>query len=356
MVLSVGLIALTGLAGVTPARAAQVGGVGVASPGRAPAQVVIVPRATIPAAATAVGTPVPGAAVPAVGTPVPGAAAPAVGTPVPTVAAGATPGAVTPTAGTPASPTFPQSSVSPSGDVDVSQQELYYLYLSQLYGAQAPPSPAAEAAAAKNATDYFTNGAALTSVPTSGPTARYFTDGSQVATIPTTVIPSYSFAPIYPRQSQAVAVDAGEPPPPPPIPEAGSPVEEPAEDAGAAPVNTSPSAPSGPSPAGPSETPPTNGELTSMYESLLALYPTPTVPAPGPSAPVAESTPSTAATEEPTEATPARPGPLAGPLARREARHSSTAAIVGALVGGIALGAILMFLGARMNPRPRTHA
>jgi hypothetical protein len=234
----------------------------------------------------------------------------------------------------------------------VSQQELYYLYLSQLYGAQAPSSPGAQTEAAKNATDYFTNGAALTSVPTSGPTARYFTDGSQVATIPTSVIPSYSFAPIYPRQSQAAVVDAGEPPPPPPIPEAGSPVEEPTGDAGAAPVNTSPSEPSGPSPTGPSETPPTNGELTSMYESLLALYPAPTVPAPGPSAPVAEARPSTTATEEPTESTPARPGPVA----RREARHSSTAAIVGALVGGIALGAILMFLGARMNPRPRTHA
>jgi hypothetical protein len=245
------------------------------------------------------------------------------------------PGSVVPQTGTPgeAPPSLGQS-----------QQELYNLYLSQLYGSQSvspPQSPQGEAA--RQAAEYLSNGAAATAVPTSGPAAQYFTNGSQVTTVPTSAIPNYSFAPAFTPAWQEPEAEAG-----PPTLDAG-PLQEPAEeDAGAppAPANTSPSSPAGPPRPGPSERAPTPGELTSVYASLLAAYPAPTVPAPGPSALA------TATTEAPTESPPAQPGPVA----RREARHAMTVAVVTALVGGIALGALLVFLGARLNPRPRYPA
>jgi hypothetical protein len=302
--------------------------------GAAPLRAVLTPPVrpgAPPPMVTAPGTPA---------TTVPGAApvlAPASPTPAGAVPASPPPGSVVPQTGTPA-----VAAPTPG----LSQQELYDLYLSQLYGSQAvsaPPESRSEAA--KQAADYLTNGAAATSVPTSGPAAQYFTNGSQVTTVATSAIPNYSFAPAFTPAPQEPEAEAGAPPA-----IDAAPLEQPvAEDAGApaAPANTSPSSPAGQPPPGPSESAPTPGELTSVYASLLAAYPAPTVPAPGPSA-LAITT-----TERPTESPPAE---QPGPVARREAHHAMTAAVVTALVGGIALGALLVFLGSRLSPRQRYPA
>jgi hypothetical protein len=41
--------------------------------------------------------------------------------------------------------------------------------------------------------DYFTNGAAVTSVPSDGPGAAYFQNGAAALTIPTSIMPEQSF-------------------------------------------------------------------------------------------------------------------------------------------------------------------
>lgn len=56
-------------------------------------------------------------------------------------------------------------------------------YMAQLASAGTPPSPADVDEAARL---YFTNGAAVTGVPTSGPGAAYFHDGAEVTGVPTT--------------------------------------------------------------------------------------------------------------------------------------------------------------------------
>jgi hypothetical protein len=108
----------------------------------------------------------------------------------------------------------PAAGAYPTG-ADQQAQQYYYLYQSLLYGFQGTGAvgyvtPEAQAQTARALSEYFTNGAAMTAVPTSGPGAAYFTNGAQATTLPTSSMPDYAFSPPL-APAPSFAVDAGAP-------------------------------------------------------------------------------------------------------------------------------------------------
>ena len=218
---------------------------------------------------------------------------------------------VTPAANVSAAPAVPPAAGGYGAD---QSQAYYYLYLSVLYGMQGTyATPEGQAQLARGVTDYFTNGAAATAVPTTGPMANYFTNGAQATTAPTSAIPDYTFSPPLATASP-LTVDAG-PPPPPPAPvavQAGAPAEVPA----AAPAVETEAVAAEPA-----------------YAPAPAYAPEATaIPAPAPPPPTATAVPTTPPAPAPVPTV--APAPAPSPVAR-----ISPATIVWPMVGGIAIGA-----------------
>lgn len=160
-----------------------------------------------------------------------------------------------PPAGTVATP------VEIAAQASLDTRSLLTGYMAQLAAAGTPPSQADIEEAARL---YFTNGAAATSVPTTGPRAEYFTNGAAVTAMPSSgpgaayfhdgaAVMAYSPAPALPRASQATgeanAVHVGATPSQENagVPSVGSNTEESAAPAGPAastPVAAPPTAPS----------------------------------------------------------------------------------------------------------------
>ncbi len=93
------------------------------------------------------------------------------------VALGATTAAAAPAAPTPAGPTTQQL----QQQLAAQQQLLWLLYQTQL--AASSPAPNAQQLA-RITSEYFTDGAALTTVPSSGPGAAWFHDGAAATSMP----------------------------------------------------------------------------------------------------------------------------------------------------------------------------
>jgi hypothetical protein len=233
---------------------------------------------------------------------------------------------VPPSANVSAASTLPPG----AGGYGVDQsQAYYYLYLSVLYGMQSGyTTPEGQAQLARAVSEYFTNGAAATAVPTSGPAANYFTNGAQATTAPTSVIPDYTFSPPLATASP-LTIDAGPPPPPPaPVPlEAGAPAEAPAS-------ATAPAVETAVVAAEPAYAP------APAYAPEATAIPAPAPPPPATVAPTATPPPAPAPTVQPA------PTPAPARVAR-----ISPATIIWPMVGGIAIGALLVLLGTRIRPR-----
>ena len=244
-------------------------------------------------------------------------------------------GAVTtpPYGGAPAPTVSPAAAVPPGFSYGGNQQEqtYYYLYLSVLYGLQGPyASPEQRAQLARGISDYFSNGAAATAVPTTGPMAQYFTNGAQATTEPTSSMPNYTFSPPL-ATAAPLTVEAGPPPPPPaPVPvEAGAPAAE-------APVVEAPAAEA--------------GELAAEPEyAPTAPYPPAATVVPGAPPPPPAYTPTPVPTVTPV--TPPAPAPAAQPALHRVPATT----IIWPMIGGIAIGALLVLLGMRIHPRAPSH-
>jgi hypothetical protein len=230
------------------------------------------------------------------------------------------------------------------------QQSYYYLYNSLLYGMQGAAggyvSPEVQAQtqaqAAQAASAYFTNGAAMTAVPTAGPTATYFSDGAEATTATTSAVPDYAFSPPL-ATAPVFAVDAGTPAPPePPVP----------IDAGVVPATTSTGAGTGEPP--PAEAPPPEA---------------PPAAPPGPRRYAATPTPASALTAVPPQyqerAQPQATERTTSPESGSVPLHSSaseragptarvTPTVVWSMLGGVSIGALLVFVGTRIGSRPPT--
>jgi hypothetical protein len=215
---------------------------------------------------------------------------------------------------------------------------LLALYMAQLANAGTPPSQADIDEAARQ---YFTNGAAAVSVPTSGPGAAYFRNGAEVMAYPT--------APAAPAPATTVETSA-----------AGGESYE--EDAGVAPANAESAAPAGITPA---QSAPAPEVVVGPYaatgltcppgeiEAALAIatqFATTVAPAP----PAASCPPSGASTFvppriEPSPATAVEPAPSCptGP---------SVASRIAPALGGALLGALAVVLWSRPRPVRVTRA
>jgi hypothetical protein len=214
------------------------------------------------------------------------------------------------------------------GSAEQQSQAYYYLYQYLLYGSQPAgyATPNAQAQVARGVSDYFSNGAAATAVPTTGPAAAYFTNGGEATIAPTSVMPDYSFSPpLAPAASFTI--------------DAGAPVraEAPAE------ISVAPAASAsaaGPSEGIPAEPAPTESPATAAVTGT----PSPAPPAPAPAyAPPPAYAPAPAATSAPA------PAPAYASAAR-----VSPGVVVWPMVGGIAIGALLVLLGTRIRPHSRT--
>jgi hypothetical protein len=188
------------------------------------------------------------------------------------------------------------------------------------------------------AASYFSNGAAVTGVPTSGPAASYFTNGAQATTVPTSVMPSYSFSPPFASVAPQTG-DSGAPEP------AATRVET------AASASTSSAGVGVAAPASPAETVPTRTEAvpestaatlasTPASESGFTLAsqvgPEPTSGPP--------SAPERAASRglEPTQATEDASGP---------APRVTPSEVLWAMLVGTVFATILVFFGTRIRSR-----
>jgi hypothetical protein len=203
----------------------------------------------------------------------------------------------------------------------------YYLYLQQLYGygGGGPPSPEAQAEVQNALTQYFSNGAAATSVPTSGPAAEYFTNGAAAVTEPTSVIPDYTFSPPPPAAPEQTAAPP-EASPPPPVEEDAGVAPEP--DAGAVPLETNGTEGTG---GGPPQREPGNPTIGPTAAP---------VPVPAPPATIFLQAPAA-------EPQPPAPAPVA---------KATTGATIGYMLGGVGVGAFLVSLGVFLGPRVRPRS
>jgi hypothetical protein len=192
---------------------------------------------------------------------------------------------------------------------------------------------------ARRAAEYFTNGAGVLSVPTTGPAAEYFTNAAaDLAQTPTSVIPLVGAATTQPPNQPTPEASNRAPAPQPifvlvPVPPPAS----------AAPASVAPA----PAAAAPASEP-----AAPTPEPAPAATPEP-APPPAAQPPPAPEAPATLA-----PATEASPPPFvisqrpAAPPARSPSRD-----IVWAMVGGVVLGALLaltgIFLGTRVKPSRR---
>lgn len=215
--------------------------------------------------------------------------------------------------------------------------EAYYLSVLELYGLQsaASASPATKTQIAQAMSEYFSNGARVTGVPSAGPAAAYYTRGAEVSTIPTSVMPDYEFSPPFA----------------PPVP---SPVPAPA-DASAPPSPTDAGAP----PLDANQ--PLAGNDAAARGLLLGSPPNEVVDtsnaAPeSASEPASDTAParalastSTAAAEtaSPPETAPA----LASTFVPETETTTSFTTILVLMAGGMAAAGGLVFLGLRIRPR-----
>jgi hypothetical protein len=237
-----------------------------------------------------------------------------------------------------------QSANSPAAGVGgngVLAQELagqaYYLSLLELYGLESASSatPATRAQLSQAMSEYFSNGAGATGVPTAGPVASYFTSGADVSTIPTSVMPNYSFSPAFPAAtaSPTVATTATAPP-----------------DAGdaAVPFDASGTAvPRRPAPpAPPSDYDAAAAAIIAPPSPADTLEP-PWQPAP-PRAPAAALTPASAPepASAPTPASQSAPAPAPEEMTR-------SSAIIIPMAAGVGFAGLLIALGLRIHPRFR---
>ncbi len=147
------------------------------------------------------------------------------------------PGAPPPPSGLSGPTALPTSGANAAllGGAAVAQAAAYQQYL--LY--VATMSPQAREGAAANAAQYFTNGAALTTVPSAGPGAAYFSNGAETTRLP----PAASAAPAASAPTGAPAPSTALPPwwwsePAPPA--ASAPVPPPAASAIAPPPPPAP--------------------------------------------------------------------------------------------------------------------
>ncbi|HTB73217.1 MAG TPA: hypothetical protein VK762_08225, partial [Polyangiaceae bacterium] len=234
----------------------------------------------------------------------------------------------------------------PAG-ADQEAERYYYIYQSILYGLQGGGggyvTPEMQAQVARSVQQYFTNGAAMTAVPTTGAAAAYFTNGAQATAAPTSAMSDYSFSPPL-AAPPSLAFDAGAPPR-----VAVAPVE-----AGAAQAEAPAPVPTGtevaaepayaPEPAYPEGTA-TAAPATPRVPASPTAVPAPT-PATAPPAPApAPNCAVDAYGRCIPEAAPA-PAPSPSPAAR-----IAPSAIVLPMLGGIAIGALLVLLGTRIRPR-----
>ncbi len=181
------------------------------------------------------------------------------------------------------------------------------------------------------AASYFSNGAAVTGVPTSGPAASYFTNGAQATTVPTSVMPSYSFSPPFASAAPQTG-DSGAPVP------AATRVEM------AVPASTSSAGVGVAAPASPAETVPTRTEA--VPESTAAtLVSTPTSES--------GSTLASQAGPEPTSGLPSAPERAASRDAEptQAASRVTPSAVLWSMLGGTVFAALLVFFGTRIRSR-----
>jgi hypothetical protein len=228
-----------------------------------------------------------------------------------------------------------------AGAGNVVAQELagraYYTSLLALYGLQnassAPPATRAELAQAMS--EYYSNGAKATGVPTTGPAASYFTHGAEVSTIATSVMPDYSFAPAFAPTATATAAptDAG---PGPTRAEAGPTARTTGDDGSSEAVSPAVERPAPPLPPAPESESASEPEPEPAPESALA-------PAP---APAPESAPAPERSFAPAPALALASSPAPAP---EEMTRATTILVPMAVCVGIA--AMLVFIGLRMRPR-----
>ncbi len=118
----------------------------------------------------------------------------------------------------------PAAPVGPAAPPGYAQSAAYLQYLQYMalmsYAAGASgAAPAPSGSAAPPAVpDWFTNGAQMTSVPSSGPGSAYFTNGAEVTAYPT----AQPSAPPVAYPPPAASVSSAQPPPPPVAPSASA--------------------------------------------------------------------------------------------------------------------------------------
>jgi hypothetical protein len=215
----------------------------------------------------------------------------------------------------------------------------YYASLLQLYGVQsaAAAAPSARTAMAQAMSDYYTNGARATGVPTSGPAASYFTNGAEMSTIPTSMSPDYSFSPAFPETASTTT----------PVPEAGAPI---------APFDASPPTPLPPAPPAPAD----GGALALVTPVTPAPPPTDTIERPAPPlgrAPLTSQAPVSSPASETAPATTAdsTPAPEAAPVTESAPEPEMTRAstILLPMAAGVGFAGLLIAIGLSIHPHVR---
>ncbi|HEX3771060.1 MAG TPA: hypothetical protein VHV30_09360 [Polyangiaceae bacterium] len=243
----------------------------------------------------------------------------------------------------------------------VAGQELgaaYYASMLQLYGGNAASStPAQRAQMAQAMSEYFTNGAKATALPTSGPAAAYFTNGAAAVGAPASAMPSYSMTSSFPTEvSTAVTAEATAAA----APEAGPP----AATADASPVTPPAMAP----PSAPVAPVDDGGATMSIVGGGASLSEPPAPPAPptgrlvtppeappvAQATPVSETTPLTPAGNE-SNALPREPGEsppgVTNVMPAEPVTHAST--ILVPMAAGVGFAALLIAIGLSIQPHVR---
>jgi hypothetical protein len=241
---------------------------------------------------------------------------------------------------------------------------LLAVYMGQLAAAGTPPSQADIDQAARL---YFTNGAAVTSVPTTGPRAAYFTNGAAVMAVPSSgpgaayfhngaAVMAYSPAPAFSRAREPTAgADAGTVGNARSPEDASTPSALPGPEQPVAPVGTAASQPIAAPPTGPSTaTGPTcspleiEAAMAIARQFALAAAPAPAAPSSSP-VPVPSPGPQLA---ELASASISEFAPR-GPAAPAVVPHLAAAGLGGALFGGFVVALWLRSRSRRVVQRLR---
>jgi hypothetical protein len=255
-----------------------------------------------------------------------------------------------------------------AGEVVAGQEvgAAYYAGLLQLYGGNATSStPAQRAQMAQQMSEYFTNGAKATGVPTSGPAAAYFTNGAAAVAAPTSAMPSYTMTSSFPAEVSTASTAEVAPAIPP---EAGP---APTSAADATPPTAQPAVTPPPAPATPADDGGATMAVVGAGTSMNEPPPPPAPPSPptgrlgfaGPEAPappiaqatpVSETTPVTPAGNENTVVTQesnAAPGGVTNAMPAAPVTRVST--ILVPMAAGIGFAALLIAIGLSIHPHVR---